>query len=351
LGFSTIAAMRSLTPARVAVAALLLAAVAVVVLYLIPSNKYYVFIPDRAHALAPLVKVPGEHVPQNGGVYFVDVRFRKARLLEQLLGRPLAHGATLVQVHDVLARGVTEKQQRRIDLSQMQESQKIAAAVALSRLGYQVRIRLPKVVVQGVEPKAPAHEVLRSGDELLAVNGRRVSSLGRLHELVTVHTPGDRLRIRYRRSGRVATATIRTIPNPTDRHEAVIGILVRESGGSTGRLPIRVRIDTRGVGGPSAGLAFALDLMEELGHDIDHGHKVAATGELALDGSVIPIGAVKQKTIGAREAGVDVFLVPAGANAREARKYADGLRIIPVNSFPQALHALATLPEKSPTSA
>jgi len=126
----------------------------------------------------------------------------------------------------------------------------------------------------------------------------------------------------------------------------VLGILVQEVGGSTGKLPVKVRIDTAGVGGPSAGLAFALDLMEELGRNVDRGYKVAATGELDLDGSVVPIGAVKQKTIGAKQAGVDVFLVPAGSNAREARKYADGLRIIPVQSFPQALQKLATLPLK-----
>jgi PDZ domain-containing protein len=98
------------------------------------------------------------------------------------------------------------------------------------------------------------------------------------------------------------------------------------------------------VGGPSAGLPFALQVMEELGKDVVRGHKVAATGEIFPDGSVGPIGGIKQKTIGARKAGVDVFLVPeAGGNARDARKYARGLRIIPVETFPQALHALATL--------
>ena len=64
-----------------------------------------------------------------------------------------------------------------------------------------------------------------------------------------------------------------------------------------------------------------------------HGHKIAATGEIFPDGSVGPIGGIKQKTIGAREARVDAFLVPAGDNARDARKYAHGLRIIPVESF------------------
>jgi PDZ domain-containing protein len=113
------------------------------------------------------------------------------------------------------------------------------------------------------------------------------------------------------------------------------------------KLPFPVKIDAHGVGGPSAGLAFALDLMEELGKDVDHGYKVAATGELGLDGSVNPIGGVKQKTIGARRTKVDVFLVPAGDNAKEARKYAHGLRIVPVQSFRQALRALATLPPKT----
>jgi len=89
-------------------------------------------------------------------------------------------------------------------------------------------------------------------------------------------------------------------------------------------------------------LAFALDILQELGRDIAHGKKVAATGELSLDGTVGPIGGVKQKTLGAREAGVDVFLVPAGDNAREARRYAKDLPIVPVKNFPQALRALAT---------
>jgi Lon-like protease len=343
--------MRSLTLPRAVGAGIVLAAIVLIVLYLIPSNKYYVFLPDRAHPLQPLVQVAGERpAARQGGVYFVDVRFRKARLLEDLLGRPLAHGATLLPTRDVLG-DATATQQQKIDLTQMAQSQRIAAAVALKRLGYHVNIRYPEVVVRGILRTAPAHAVLQTGDQLLAVNGMPVHSLGRLHALVASHRPGDRLRIRYRRSGRVATAAIRTIASTTSKHEAAIGILVDETGGSIGKLPIRVRIDTAGVGGPSAGLAFALDLMEELGHDIDRGYKVAATGELALDGSVLPIGAVEQKTIGAREAGVDVFLVPAGSNARVARKYAHGLRIIPVQSFPQALHALATLPSKHPASA
>jgi PDZ domain-containing protein len=339
--------MRFVSPARAAVAVLLLALVGLVALYLIPSNSYYVFVPDRAHPLTPLVEVSGKQPRRDGGgVYFVDVRFRKARLLEDLLNRPLAKGATMEPATAVLGTA-SEKQQRRIDLNQMEQSQATAAALALNRVGYDVKVALPTLVVSAVERKVPAARVLQPHDRLLAVDGSAAHTVGRLRQLLDSVRPGQRVRLRVARKAVVRTIAVPTVADPADPGRAVIGIYVREDGGSVGKLPLKVNIDTGGIGGPSAGLAFALDLMEVFGRDVDRGYKVAATGELELDGTVVAIGAVKQKTIGARQAGVDVFLVPAGPNAREARKYAKGLRIIPVKTLPQALSALATLPSKS----
>jgi PDZ domain-containing protein len=337
---------QKLTPARLVAAGLFLLLVLVVVLYLLPSDSDYVFLPDRAHALAPLVKIPGERRPTDGGgIYFVDVRFRKARLLEQLFPGLAGSGATVVPVEDVRARGVSESQQHRQDLHDMAISQRIGAAVALKRLGYPVRERPTGILVEGFVAKTvPAARVLRLGDKIIAVDRRSAVSFAQLRRIVGRHRPGDRIHVRYLRDGKVRQATVMTVADPEHPTRTLIGIAGEPTVDIT--LPIRVRIDTRGVGGPSAGLAFALDLMEELGRDVDRGYRVAATGALGLDGSVGKIGAIKQKTIGAREARVDVFLVPKG-NAAEARKFAHGLRVIPVEDFPQALHALATLPPKS----
>ena len=86
--------------------------------------------------------------------------------------------------------------------------------------------------------------------------------------------------------------------------------------------------------------------MQKLGRNVTHGYKVAATGEMELDGTVAPIGGVRQKVVDAHKADVDVLLVPAGENAKTARRYADKqLRVIPVHTFGQALRALATLPK------
>jgi len=137
------------------------------------------------------------------------------------------------------------------------------------------------------------------------------------------------------------TVTVKTV---SDAGRAIVGIYIAQAADI--KLPVNVKIDLGQVGGPSAGLPFALDVLQELGTDVDHGLKVVATGEIELDGSVGPIGGVKQKTYGARRAGADVFLVPAGDNAAEARRYAGNLRIVPVKSFQQALSALGTLGSK-----
>jgi Lon-like protease len=135
--------------------------------------------------------------------------------------------------------------------------------------------------------------------------------------------------------------SLRTVENPRDSKRAFLGVIIADD--ADVRLPIDVEINLGNVGGPSAGLAFALDVHEELGRDVDRGRRVAATGEITLDGQVRAVGGVKQKTIAARRSGMDVFLVP-GENAAEARRYAEGLQVVPVDTFQQALHELATLP-------
>src|SRR2546430_17307537 len=149
-----------------------------------------------------------------------------------------------------------------------------------------------------------------------------------------------------KRGAEKLTFSTRTPADTQDPKRAIIGVLPIQA--LSVRLPFPIKFNLRKVGGPSAGLAFALELLEKRGHDVDHGYKVAATGEMQLDGTVTRIGGIQQKTLGARKAHVDVFLVPVdGDNAREAKRYAHGLRIIPVESFQQALQALATLRRKS----
>jgi Lon-like protease len=167
-----------------------------------------------------------------------------------------------------------------------------------------------------------------------------------LRRLLGRHRPGGTVRLSVRRNGGVRQFEVRTAATvERGRRRAIIGVFVEQAADI--KLPVNVRIDAGNIGGPSAGLAFALDILEKLGRDVDHGYRVAATGSIDLDGSVGAIGGVEQKTIAVRRGKIDVFLVPAGENAAEARRFAHGLRVIPVQTFQQALRALATLPRKT----
>jgi PDZ domain-containing protein len=322
---------------------LVLAAV-VGLLYLIPSDEY-IFLPDKAQPLAPYVTVQGERTDRNGGgIYYVAVEVKKASLLEKLFPG-LHEGSTLVPAAAIVSPGQSDQQHQRQELQAMAQSQKIGAAVSLKALGYRVPVNSPGTVIADVNPKGPSAGKLRASDTIAAVDGQPTPSLPALRRQITKHSPGQSVSLTVRRDGTVRTVRVKTAPDPEDKRRSVIGVLTSCALQTPSKitLPVPVHIDLGQVGGPSAGLAFALDVAEKLGHDVDHGRKVVATGEMCLDGSVVPVGGLKQKTIGARRAGADVFLVPAGENAQEARRYAGKMRVIPVHTYRQALHALATL--------
>ena len=315
-----------------------LLAVTALILARIPSGQY-VLLPDIAHPVAPLEKVQGARTPRGAGtVYFLDVIERKASELESLF--PWIHSnATYVPANDILPPCSTAREADAAQLQEMAFSQRVAATVALRRLGYHVVVDPNGVVVSQLIAGTHAPCNLQPMDIIDAVDGTPTPTIAALQGALRGVTPGSVVALRVRRAGRTLTVRVKTISVGDGR--ALVGFSPEQA--ATFKLPIRVSIDVGNVGGPSAGLAFALEVMQKLGRNVTHGLRVAATGEMELDGSVAPIGGVRQKVVDAHRAGVQVLLVPAGDNAREARRYARNLRVIPVRSFGQALRALATL--------
>jgi PDZ domain-containing protein len=333
------------TPFRIAVVGVFVTALAVVLIITTTGaglSAEFLLVPDPAHPLANLVSVPGSK-PQDkrGGIYYVDVFERKASLFDRLFP---PKGATVIRQRDLTPPGVSESQRLAADALDMRLSQQIATAVALRALGDKVRIQEYGVRVELVYGRTHAVGVLKPRDVIVRADGRPIHSILELHNIVARHKAGEAVSLTFLRNGRAHHVRIRTTLSTLTPRQVIIGFEPQPA--IRLRIPFEIRFNLGDVGGPSAGLAFALQILEARGRDVDHGYKVAATGEIAPDGSVGPIGAIEQKTIGARQAHVDVFLVPAGDNYSEARKYANGLKIIPVQTFQQALQKLATLPPK-----
>jgi PDZ domain-containing protein len=199
----------------------------------------------------------------------------------------------------------TAEQERAESAAQMVSSQDTAVAVALSELGYELDTH---VEVTGVNPGGPSDGKLKPRDKVESVQGAPVRELQDLFDALAEVQPGDTVEVGVRRGGERRSFTITTAAAPDDPKRAIVGVLV----GTGYEFPfdVRVAIDDS-IGGPSAGLVFALSIYDTLTPGSLIGGKViAGTGTIAADGSVGPIGGIREKIIAATNAGAEVFLVP-----------------------------------------
>jgi Lon-like protease len=309
--------------------------VTALVLTMIPSD-HYIVLPDRARPTDPLVRIPGEQSQDEQDIYMVDVRIGRANLLERLFPG-IQEGADLLPERAVNPEGVSDRQRRQSSLNDMSRSQLIAITVALQELGREVEVTESGAEVVLIQPDSPADGVLEVGDVIVEADGQEVKSIDDLRRALDDVDPGQDVELAVQRGDERIRVTSGTRAAPDDPDRAVMGVHVQDA--LEFEFPVDIEIDAGAIGGPSAGLAFALDIVDELGEDIDRGRKIVATGELTQDGEVLPIGGVKQKAFGARDAGADIFLVPDG-NFEDARNAVDDLEIIPVSTFDEALSVL-----------
>ena len=229
---------------------------------------------------------------------------------------------------------------------QMRQSQDAATTAALTEIGVPAT---RSVEVASVQAGAPAAGKLQAGDILTTVDGAPVRTAADLRAAIGRRTPGQRVTVGYTRAGRPGTVTITTGRSTDAPVRPVIGIAPQERS----EFPVKVTISLRDVGGPSAGLMFALGIIEKLGKEsITGGRTVAGTGEIGNDGKVGAIGGVTEKLIAAKSAGATVFLVPAdNCAALKGDANDKGITLVKVATLKEALAGLKTLRDGgTPTS-
>jgi PDZ domain-containing protein len=213
-------------------------------------------------------------------------------------------------------------------------SQQLAEAAALCQLG------IPFTVldsITSVESGMPASGVLKPGDIITAVDGKRLTCRADASTLIKARKPGVPVRLTIDRHGttrqfRLKTASLRGTP--------VVGVRVFESY----RFPFPVKINVGAIGGPSAGMMFALGIMDKLTPGgLTKGRFIAGTGEISVNGAVGPIGGIQQKLAGARAAGATIFLTPAANCPDTAGAVPQGLRLIKVYTLAGAVRDLKAL--------
>ena len=243
--------------------------------------------------------------------------------------------------------------QRQIAFQSMFGAQQVAEYVAFSRLGYDATFNQGAAVVEEplcLENPDPlsACKVLNVGDTITSLDGKPVDKLTDISPIMAARAPGDvvDITVQPRDGSKKQNKKVKLIANPDDATQTLVGFTPADT--RTVDLPFEVTIATSDIGGPSAGLAFTLALLDELSPgELMGKRKVAATGTINEDGEVGAIGALIQKAIAVRDSGATVFLVPKDQTEDEikaAQKAAGSeVRIIAVGTLDEALHVLDEL--------
>src|SRR3954454_12872313 len=294
----------------------------------------------------PVIAVAGHKTyDDNGHLNMTTISVVTRLTLVQALRGWFQHDLAVVPRDVIYPPDRSDEQVREEDQAAMRDSQDSATTAAMRELGVPGKLH---VLVAEVTARSPSRGKLKGGDELAAIDGTAVTSAAQLRQLIGRRSPGDPVRVSYVRGRKPAEATIVTATaKDKDGVRPVIGVQTRERTD----YPIKVTISLRDVGGPSAGLMFALAILDKLEPgSLTNGRFIAGTGTIDADGKVGPIGGIQQKLIGARRKGATVFLVPAANCAEAVEGPPDGLKLVKVATLRGALGELQKLRDGASTT-
>ncbi|MCI3919082.1 PDZ domain-containing protein [Paenibacillus sp. TRM 82003] len=329
--------------------ALLGLAATIAVLFAVPV-PYIVYEPGPAASTRPMVQT-AKPTAERGAFLLTTVRWTYANVFKYATARLSPHAELYDK--EAITRGANRKEYVQRQRLFMRGSHSNALEAAYRELGIPYEVRSEEVVVFGVMEGLSADGLLRPGDRLVSIEGLVIEDGDDLFAALEGKAIGDVVSLTYRRGeGEAEDARLELKPLPdSDPPRPGMGITY---GTIQAVAPLDeahvVNIAAGDIGGPSAGLMFTLEIMNQLTpDDLTRGYIVAGTGEIAPDGTVGRIGGVVHKVVGAERKGAELFFVPTG-NAEDARRKANeigaSMTIVPVDTLEQALDYLASLPEK-----
>jgi len=337
---------RSLTLLIASVAA----AVAIAVCLLIPV-PYVILGPGptlntlgRDSSGQPLISISGHpSYPTTGHLNMVTVSYQggpgdNVNIFTALAAWLNPHEA-VVPESELFPPGQTQQQSQQQDTQQMTSSQQTATAAALNELHIPFQTQ---VVVMQAGPGYPAYGVLRAGDVITAVDGGPATGQSSLTELIQAHPAGSTLTVTIERNGQTEQVQVGT--KESGGHP-VMGVTITEQY----KFPFTVKISVGDIGGPSAGLMFALGIIDKLTPmNLTGGRFIAGTGEIEASGQVDAIGGIQQKMVGARDAGATIFLAPASNCSDTKGSVPAGLQVVRVSTLNQAVEDLEAIKAGQP---
>lgn len=311
---------------------------------------YYALSPGPVYDTADFVSVTEGTANASGELFFLTVSLKEANLFEYLSGQ-LDSTVEIAPRENIRPPGVTQDQLRREALASMSQSKTDATYVALTELGYDVTLIGTGAEVIDTVPSSAADGVLQGGDVIIELDGEPIEFRSDVLDLLEGRAVGDEVALIIERpieaSEEDEVEDIELVlvlgPHTDDPDRPMIGILL-DNHEPIIEFPVDVEIDSQNIGGPSAGLMFTLQIMNQLTEDdITAGLRIAGTGTINRDGTVGPIGGVQQKVYGAIEAGADVVFVPADNYDAAISAAGDNIDVVRVETIDDSVEYLDAL--------
>jgi len=310
------------------------------------SLDYYAIQPGSAQSVQPFITVPSDRAHRvTHPVLLTDVREARVTALTYLYFK-LASDTALYSVPAVTGGTAPDEldAQGALEMSQAEQAAKTAA---LRHLGYAVTATPDGAVIVGTFAGTPAYGVLNVGDVVTAVDGTATPTAQALSAQLATHHAGETVTFTVRKKGTGAPGpvplTLKTTKVDVGGQTVTLDVGIEPEDQVHYAYPFPVSINVVDIGGPSAGLAMTLGVIDALSSgSLTGGHTVAATGTMDASGNVGDVGGVAQKTVAVENAGATVFLVPPQEYKAAMSKDKPGLSVYAVSTLDQALHVLET---------
>jgi PDZ domain-containing protein len=318
---------------------------------------YYIESPGLAQSVKPLIQVdPGHRHAITGDVLLSTVALQSSVHPIDLFASWF-DGNERVVARQAVTGGVSSQQFNLQSVQDMSQSETDAIVVALRRLGYTVPETGDGVLIVGIDTRSAVNGRIAPGDVVYGADGKTVSITADLTKDILAHKPGDTVTLKVESAnGSRHDVQVPLVACPEDVCPGTHGThpymgVELQTRNDKFLYPFKVDINLSNVGGPSAGLAFTLGVIDTLSTgDITGGKKVAVTGTISPDGTVGPIGGIALKTVAVEAAGADVFIVPKDVPGTEpqysaavAKARGHHLKVIAVGNLEDALNALRSI--------
>ncbi len=314
--------------------------------------SYYVSKPGMAKELEPIIEVANGY-DGKGSFMLTTIRMGKANIYSYALAK-LSKYQVIYSVEDIRREDESEEEYNVRQLHMMDGSKSNAIELAYTKADIPINYRFKGIYVLHIVPNMPSDGKLEPGDRVTKIDEKKFKSMDQFIEYISGKKAGDKVEVTYVRDGDTNTVSIPVQPFAEEKSKVGIGIGLVDDKEIV--VDPKVSIDSKEIGGPSAGLMFSLEIYNQLTKtDFTKGYKIAGTGTISNEGTVGRIGGIEQKILAAEKAGAEIFFAPSENGAKDsnynaavktAKDIEAEMKIVPVDTFDDAIAYLKKLKVK-----